>query len=121
MRRSVVHMDTMTLMHMQAARRARASRHNLTRVAAHLPTAPHFALQQPVQPASQTDDALTKLVDLGLRSVVPVQYQIVKTGGEVLESPSVPGVVKLLVGFVVGAAVVSAGNEIGRTIDNLLS
>lgn len=114
-------MDTMTLMHMQAARRARASRHSLTRVAAHLPTAPHLSVRQPVQPASQTDDALTKLVDLGLRSVVPVQYQIVKTGGEVLESPSVPGVVKLLVGFVVGAAVVSAGNEIGRTIDNLLS
>lgn len=115
-------MDTMTLMRLRAAQSNRTSNYGQAGLR-HYParTVPPLTSQQTVQPTPQPDAALTQLVDLGLRTVVPVQYQIVKTGGEVLESPSVPDVVKVLVGLVVGAAVISAGNEIGRTIDNLLS
>lgn len=114
-------MDTMTLMHLRAAQSSRTNRHSLTRLSQYPARAvPQLAARQPVQPPPQPD-ALTQLVDLGLQAVVPVQYQIVKTGGAVLESPTVPGVVKLLVVVVVSAAAISGGKEIGRVLDNLLS
>lgn len=116
-------MDTMTLMHLRATQSSRMNRRSLTRLSTYPARAvPQLAAaRQPVQPSPQPDAALAQLVDLGLRTVVPVQYQIVKTGGAVLESPTVPGVVKLLVFVAVSAAAISGGKEIGRVLDNLLS
>jgi hypothetical protein len=115
-------MDTMTLMHLRGAQSSRMNRRSLTRLSTYPARAvPQLAARQPVQPPPQTDAALAQLVDLGLQTVVPVQYQIVKTGGAVLESPTVPGVVKLLVFVAVSAAAISGGKEIGRVLDNLLS
>ena len=116
-------MDTMTLMRLRAAQNSRMNRHRLLPANLSSPTRtvsqPAFRMQ--VQSAPQQDDPLTKLVDLGLQIVVPVQYQVVKTGGAVLESPAVPSLVKVLVSIAVTAAVISGGKEIGRTLDNLLS
>lgn len=116
-------MDTMTLMRLRAAQSNRTNRYRSMQANLHYParTALPQAVRQPFRRPPQTDDPLAKLVDLGLQSVVPVQYHIVKTGGAVLESPSVPAVVKVLVGIAVSAAAISAGKEIGRALDNLLS
>lgn len=117
-------MDTMTLMHLRAIQNKRANGISLRMPTLFNPAwaSPQTVLPpKPIRPAPRPDLPVADLVDLGLRTVVPVQYQIVKSGGAVLESPAVPGVVKILVGAVVVAAAVSGAKEVGRTIDNLLS
>lgn len=116
-------MDTMTIARRRASQSGRTSRYSPVRLGPYpaRTAAQPMAVQLPVQPTPPLSPALSLLVDLGLRTVVPVQYQIVKTGGQVLESPAVPGAVKVLVVVVVTAAMVSGGKEIGRVLDNFLS